>query len=77
MYSASPCPCGQKTCKDWHVDGVAAVQGVHFTQQQAKAVATLLNAMEKSPNAVRVQVLLMPENPKENQVEAYAFVPKT
>lgn len=44
-YTAAPCPCGQKSCNDWHVRGVAQVQGVHFTKAQAEAVANLLNEM--------------------------------
>lgn len=45
-YIASRCPCGHRACADWHVDGIAAVQGVHFTEVQARAVAALLNAAE-------------------------------
>lgn len=47
VYSASPCPCGHRTCKSWHVFPVAAVQGVNFSERQAKAVAEFLNAMER------------------------------
>lgn len=43
-YVARPCPCGHRVCKDWHVWPVAAIQGVHFTKQQAEAVAAYLNA---------------------------------
>lgn len=46
IYSASRCPCGHPSCRDWHVDGVAAVQGVGFTEVQARATAALLDAME-------------------------------
>jgi hypothetical protein len=42
MYSISKCPCGHPSCQDWHVDGIAAVQGVKFTQAQARVVADLL-----------------------------------
>lgn len=42
-YRATPCPCGHKTCKSWHVEPVAAMQGVNFMQDQAEAVAELLN----------------------------------
>lgn len=45
-YRASRCPCGHRVCKDWHVEPVAALQGVKFTEKQAKAVASLLNEME-------------------------------
>lgn len=47
-YKAIPCPCGHRTCKNWLVDPVAAVQSVSFTEAQAKAVATLLNDMEQN-----------------------------
>lgn len=46
-YRAEPCPCGHSTCKHWHVSPVAAFQGVGFTEEQAQAVAALLNAMER------------------------------
>jgi hypothetical protein len=46
MYMAVKCPCGHRACKDWHVSNVAHVQGVHFTEEQANAVAKLLNEME-------------------------------
>ena len=47
-YRASRCPCGDPICEDWHVWPVAAVQCVKFTQEQAEAVAELLNNMEKA-----------------------------
>lgn len=46
MYQATRCPCGHRACKDWHVEPVAAFQGVKFTEAQARVVADLLNAME-------------------------------
>ncbi len=46
LYSARRCPCGHPSCKSWHVDPVAAVQSVSFTEEQARAVAELLNKME-------------------------------
>lgn len=42
-YIAKPCPCGDLICKDWHVEPVAAMQGVKFTEAQAQKVAILLN----------------------------------
>ena len=45
-YRAVKCPCGHRACDDWHVNPVAAIQGVGFTQAQAEAVAGLLNALE-------------------------------
>ena len=47
-YTAVPCPCKQKGCWHWHVANVAHVQGVRFTEEQAVAVAKLLNKMAKS-----------------------------
>lgn len=41
MSRISRCPCGHPVCKDWHV-GPASVQGVSFTEDEAKAVAILL-----------------------------------
>lgn len=41
-YTTIPCPCGHRSCKDWHVAPVAAVQGVNFTRSQAIAVAVAL-----------------------------------
>lgn len=49
MYRAIPCQCSAaKTgvCKSWHVDPVAAVQGVNFTKAQAHFVASVLNAAD-------------------------------
>lgn len=48
-HYAFPCPCGHPVCKNWMVSGVAAVQGVSFTEQQARAVAGLLNFMNEQP----------------------------
>lgn len=42
-YWASRCPCMRRSCRDWHVEPVAALQGVSFTEAQARAVAKLLN----------------------------------
>ncbi len=50
-YRASRCPCGHPACPAWHVDNDNAVQGVHFTEEQARMVAGLLNAMENQPDA--------------------------
>ena len=49
-YYAERCGCNfppGHVCQDWHVQPVAARQGVHFTREQAEAVAALLNMMEK------------------------------
>lgn len=45
-YFAKPCGCGHKSCKNWHVSGVADVQGVGFTKDQAELVSMVLNLME-------------------------------
>ncbi len=50
-YRIEPCACGHKTCKHWHVSPVANVQGVGFTEKQARAVAALLNKMEGNGGA--------------------------
>jgi len=42
-YTAIKCDCSDKTCANWHVDPVAAVPGVCFTEEQAKMVADVLN----------------------------------
>lgn len=47
MFKAIPCACGFHTCRSWHVFPSADVQGVAFTEEQAKRVAELLNEMEK------------------------------
>lgn len=51
LFSAVKCNCGYPTCRDWHVAGVAQVQGVCFTREQAEAVAKLLNSMEDGAHA--------------------------
>jgi hypothetical protein len=53
LFHASPCPCGHDNCRAWHVDPVAAVQGVSFTRVQAEAVATLLNRLAAEPVPIR------------------------
>ncbi len=52
-YTVSPCPCGHPVCKHWHVNGVAARQGVSFTEVQARAVADLLTIMDISTDHAR------------------------
>lgn len=44
-YEAVPCNCGHPSCKHWHVSCVADVHGVGFDEEQARAVAGLLNEM--------------------------------
>lgn len=44
MSYAVKCPCGHPSCKHWHVEPEAAVQGVNFTEEQAHLVASTLNA---------------------------------
>ncbi len=45
-FRATPCPCGNSSCKNWFVDPVAAFQGVSFTEIQAKAVADFMNRVD-------------------------------
>lgn len=45
-FTAMKCPCGHKSCKNWFVSPVAAVQSVSFTEEQAKAVAEFMNSRE-------------------------------
>lgn len=55
-YRAVPCGCRSRVCTAWHVEPVAAVQCVRFSERQAHAVAALLNAMEQFPNSqVRIE----------------------
>jgi len=42
MIRVSRCPCGSSSCHDWHVEGYATVQGVKFSENEARAVAYLL-----------------------------------
>lgn len=44
-YRAIPCSCWSPHCRAWHVSPVADVPCVSFTQEQAVAVAKLLNEM--------------------------------
>lgn len=41
------CRCGHRVCNDWHVSPEAALQGVKFTEKQARAVAKLLDEMDQ------------------------------
>lgn len=43
-FSATRCKCGHPSCANWHVSPAADIQGVGFTEDQAKAVADFLNA---------------------------------
>lgn len=47
MRKADKCPCGHPGCRSWHVSPEAAVQGVGFTERQAKVVARALNALDE------------------------------
>lgn len=46
-YRAHPCPCGDAVCKNWLVAPGADLQGVSFTEAQAKAVVRLLDGMDR------------------------------
>ncbi|NJL71045.1 MAG: hypothetical protein HC888_05230 [Candidatus Competibacteraceae bacterium] len=63
-HYAFPCPCRHPACKSWMVEGVADVQGVNFTEQQARVVAGLLNFMDEQPqhSASTVALLLTYQN---------------
>jgi hypothetical protein len=41
---AMPCPCG---CENWLVRPEAALQGVHFTEVQARAVVAMLDILDE------------------------------
>lgn len=43
MAYAEKCPCGHRACTDWHVGPHAAVQGVRFSEQEAKVLAAVLS----------------------------------
>lgn len=45
-YRAVKCPCRHISCTNWHITIVADLQGVSFTQEQAIAVALILNQMD-------------------------------
>lgn len=54
-YKATPCSCGYPTCKNWFVEPVADIQGVSFTEEQARLVAVVLNAVESSAWRISVE----------------------
>lgn len=43
---AEKCPCESPRCNDWHVWPEAALQGVEFTEKQARAVVKLLDELD-------------------------------
>jgi len=47
FYHAEKCPCASKHCGYWLVSPVADVQGVSFTEKQARLVAAVLNALDE------------------------------
>lgn len=53
MPRVSRCQCGYDSCQDWHVSGYAQVQGVKFSEQQAKAVAALMEDPESMRRLAR------------------------
>lgn len=40
------CQCGHPVCKDWHVHPEAALQGVKFTESEARQVGHLLDKVD-------------------------------
>jgi hypothetical protein len=52
IYRASRCPCGHRGCKSWHVEPVAATQGVSFNEEEAKVVAAFLNNKDEVPRLI-------------------------
>lgn len=42
-FTVEKCPCGHPACRDFHVSPIAAVQGVKFTEQQARTVVEALS----------------------------------
>jgi hypothetical protein len=52
MAYATKCKCGHPTCNAWHVVPHAALQGNRFTQEEAEAVAELLNNMDGHPSTL-------------------------
>ncbi len=62
VYRATKCPCGDRICKAWHVGYVADVQGVRFTEEQARAVADLLNRMEDGAAGAQYEALMAAKN---------------
>jgi len=46
VHRVKKCDCPYRGCTDYHVAPCAALQGVNFTEQQARAVAAVLNAMD-------------------------------
>lgn len=57
-YKAERCGCRSPNCPDWHVSPVAVVQGVNFTERQARAVAAVLNALEEEEEEETIELLL-------------------
>ena len=55
-WRAMVCPCGMGGCNSWMVNPVAAVQGVGFTEEEAKVVAAsgaLASALLDARRALR------------------------
>lgn len=53
-FTARPCPCGDKVCKDWVIN----YPELRVTEVQAKAAATLLNAIESDPEHAKAITML-------------------
>lgn len=48
------CRCGHAVCKDWHVYPEAALQGVKFTEAEARQVGHLLDKMDVEAQRPRI-----------------------
>jgi hypothetical protein len=61
LYTAVKCSCGDRSCKDWHVSGIAKVWGVKFDEAQANAVARLLTLMDQRVGEARQIIVPLDE----------------
>lgn len=48
MYTPEPCGCQYPQCTDWHIQNIAALQGVSFTEAQARCVAIALTLLDEA-----------------------------
>lgn len=57
-YTVERCRCAYPRCRHWHVAPVAAMQGVCFTERQARAVAAVLEALESKNHRAGMLALI-------------------
>jgi len=60
-WRATHCPCGHDGCRSWHVSPVAAIQGVSFTEAEARLAAASSDLARALREFLRTERRFAPE----------------